>query len=235
MTRNIHDILTAWILPADGMKITVSDWTSDPENPPATVTLAEDTAVRHYMISLFRRQAYYEDTNDFDALVNSFAACWYDYITREQDNIDRMYNVLIAEYDPISNYDRHEDSSTTRTGSWTDAMQHGLTVTDTKGQYKTDTDIAAFDGVKKPTSTVQQGHVTGNSDTSGYTGTDTRTITHNSDKDTFKSYIHGNIGITTSQAMATSELQLRQFDLMEEIIKKFVRTYCFTWYGEECD
>lgn len=233
MTRTVQDIIERWILPADGMKITVTDWTTDPENP-ATVTLGTDTQVRHYMIAMFRRQAYFDDTEDFDALVNSFAACWYDYLSREQDNIDRMYNVLIAYYDPISNYDRHEDSSTTRTGNWTDAFQHGLTITDTKGQYKTDTDIAAFDGVKKPTSTVQQGHVTGNSDTSGYTGTDTRTITHNSDKDTYKSYIHGNIGITSSQNMALQELSLRQFDLLEEVCKKFVRTYCFTWYGGDC-
>ena len=234
MIMTIHDILTRWILPADAMKITVSDWTTDPETP-ATVTLGTDTQVRHYMIAMFRRQAYFEDTEDPDALVTSFSACWYDYISREQDNINRMYNVLITEYEPLSNYDRTEDSSTTRSGNWTDAMQHGLTVTDTKGTYKTDTDIAAFDGVKKPTSTVTQGHDTGKNDTSAHTGTDTRTITHNNDKDTYKSHVYGNIGVTTSQQMAMSELQLRQFDLLEEVIKKFVRIYCFTWYGEGCN
>lgn len=233
MILNIHDILTRWILPADAMKITVSDWTTDPVAP-ATVTLGTDTQVRQYMIAMFRRQAYFEDTEDPDSLVNSFAACWYDYISREQDNIDRMYNVLITDYDPISNYDRQEDSTMTRSGNWTDALQHGLTVTDTKGKYDTDTDTASYDGTVKPTMSVSQGHKAGNNDTSAHTGTDTRTITHNNDKDTYKSRIKGNIGVTTSQQMAMSELQLRQFDLLEEVIKKFVRTYCFTWYGGCC-
>lgn len=233
MIMNVHDILTRWILPADAMKITATDWTTDPENP-ATVTVGTDIQVRHFMIALFRNQAYFEETEDPDALVNSFAACWYDYISREQDNIDRMYNAMIAEYDPISNYERHEESSTTRSGNWTDALTHGLTTTDTKGQYETNTQTSSYDSTLKDTLKVSQGHSAGKNDEIKHTGTDTRTITHNNDKDKYESYIHGNIGVTTSQQMLLSEIQLRQFDLFEDIVKRFVRVYCFSWYGEGC-
>ena len=233
------------------------------------------------------------------------------WFSRNFLNFDRMMAALMAEYNPIENYDRHEDWI--RTPNLTDEAKHTgsdnvaasgkdstqlsgndidtLSGTDTDtlsgndtttrgytnynesstrtGDDTTERTVSAFDsGTYQPAEkTVETfGSVKDSKDISGsyndktdygkvdtmaYGKVDTMaygrkdeteygrkdTTTFNStltDRHTgdekYTSRIHGNIGVTTSQQMITSELELRKFDIYEEIAGRFEHEFLVQVY-----
>ena len=160
---------------------------------------------------------------------------------------DKMISVYQAEYDPLQNYDRTEESTHTRTpdltkGTTASSETTGSSDTSTESQIKqthsstttpqdvqtvTETQVAPYDATtyqpkQKDTttasgSTVTTDSYTGDPDTTTTTGTTsgtssaTQTETETgTDTTTISSRISGNIGVTTSQQMAESELTLAQ-------------------------
>ena len=160
---------------------------------------------------------------------------------------DKMIAVYQAEYDPLQNYDRTEESTHTRTpdlqkDTTASSETTGSTSTDTESQIKqthsstttpqsvqtvTETQVAPYDATtyqpkQKDTttatgSTVTTDSYTGDPDTTTTTGTTTGTSSATqtetetgTDTTTISSRIKGNIGVTTSQQMAESELTLAQ-------------------------
>lgn len=158
---------------------------------------------------------------------------------------DKMIAIYQAQYDPLQNYDRTEESthtrepdltkgttasSTTTGSSSTDTesqikQQHSSTVTPQSVQTVTESQVAPYDSTtyqpkQKDTttasgSTVTTDSYTGQPDTTSTTGTTsgtssaTQTETETgTDTTTISSRISGNIGVTTSQQMAESELAL---------------------------
>ena len=55
------------------------------------------------------------------------------------------------------------------------------------------------------------------------------TVTHTGTEG-YSSHIHGNIGVTTSQQMITSELELRKFDIYDDIAARFEREFLVQVY-----
>lgn len=158
---------------------------------------------------------------------------------------DKMIAIYQAEYDPLQNYDRTEESTHTRTpdlqkdttassqtsgSSSTDTesqikQQHSSTTTPQNAQTVTESQVAPYDSTtyqpkQRDTttasgSTVTTDSYTGEPDTTSTTGTTsgsssaTQTETETgTDTTTISSRISGNIGVTTSQQMAESELAL---------------------------
>jgi len=217
------------------------------------------------------------------------------WFSRNFLNFDRMMSALTAEYNPIENYDRHEDwtrtpdlqdeskhtgsdnvaasgkDSTQLSGSDTDTLSGEDTTTRSYTGYNesstrtgddtTERTVSAFDsGTYQPAEkTVETfGSVKDSKDITGsyddktdYGKVDTMaygrkdeteygrkdTTTFNStltDRHTgdekYTSYIHGNIGVTTSQQMITSELELRKFDIYEEIAGRFEHEFLVQVY-----
>jgi hypothetical protein len=233
MIKTVYDMLSNPLVqwPENAFQIIAEDWTTDPENPVTVEVCANDDVVM-YMKKIFCRQGYFFDSDAAGAIETDFLNSWGMFIRMEQDNIDRWYNVLIAEYNPISNYDKTQHDTTKKTGNYTDALQHGETLTITKGGYNTSVSMAPYTGGVQAYTDTSEGHAQGAHDTDARTGTDTRTVTYNTVTDTYDSKISGNIGVTTSQEMIESELRLRTFEIAEEVIKKFIRMYCFTWWGD---
>jgi len=217
------------------------------------------------------------------------------WFSRNFLNFDRMMAALMAEYNPIENYDRHEDW--TRTPNLTDEAKHtgsdsteasGTDLTEASG---TDTDtlsgndtttrgynnynesstrtgddttertVSAFDsGTYQPAdktvetfgSVKDSKDITGSyDDSTDYGKVDTmdygrkdETTYGRKDETTFNSTmtdrhtgtekyisrIHGNIGVTTSQQMIQSELELRKFDIYEEIAARFEHEFLVQVY-----
>lgn len=130
----------------------------------------------------------------------------------------RILDAFESDYNPLENYDRQELS--TDTHNLTDSTNYGAHTTQTNlgAQIVTGTDdVVPFNNeneyeVGKNTnnagarqdSQTSQAHT----DSTGHTGT-LRT----------DSRIHGNIGVTTSQQMLQSEIELRQYNLAEQIFK----------------
>lgn len=138
-------------------------------------------------------------------------------------SIDRLYNVTLLEYNPIENYDRIEkgtditDDTTDNTqniGSQTVTSENQIGATTTTPSTTTETKVSAFNESEYQPS--EQTKNTGSVTESHDKDTGTTTTTKNPDVQHMKynrKYdhdlrIHGNIGVTTSQLMVESEIDL---------------------------
>lgn len=130
---------------------------------------------------------------------------------------DKWIKALNVEYDPIENYNRYEEyegsgsneasgsSSGTSTGSTTDTL--------TKAAFNS----SGYEPYEKDTGS------TSTSDT-GSTSSDGEY------EDEHTSHIHGNIGVTTSQQMLQSEIDLYRFNIYMAIADMFCDEFCIMVY-----
>lgn len=114
---------------------------------------------------------------------------------------DKLYDTTQLQYNPIENYDRNEESETTNTGG----QSGSSTVTNSNTSYNSDT-------FKDTGKSVSSGTNTANSNGK------------------YKSRVHGNIGVTTSQQMIEAERNVVQFCMTEFIINDFISRFCVGVY-----
>ena len=171
---------------------------TDPEGTPVDLDLIIDRILYKY-----------GDTPLFTpdpAVIKFYIGQW---SKRRQPLWNRFYKAVLEEYDPISNYDRTEKT--------TDYLTHGHTVT-------TDDDLTAGTSVENQVSADNAGAYQPDSKSIN-SGKDQRDITEKHtgiDKRDFDSHVFGNIGVTTSQQMLRSELDLiPELDLIEFIADDF--------------
>lgn len=150
----------------------------------------------------------------------------------------RYYAAIAAEYNPLENYDRQESFTEQEIGN------HG-TSTETDGStsethdYSRIPNLTTENKVSAYNESAYQPH-----DQTTHSGTDrdagTLTGTSSLDSETSGTYgrsksntnrIHGNIGVTTSQQMLQSELDLvDRLDLCQKITEDFKREFCIMVY-----
>ncbi len=116
-----------------------------------------------------------------------------EWFTRRKDNFAKLWQGFTSDYNPIENYDRHEDS--TETPDITHTLSNSGKDTSTN-----EAEVQGFNGADY----VPNSRTT-SSGTSSTDGTDKETGTR-----TYTSRIHGNIGVTTSAQMLEGELALRR-------------------------
>ena len=144
------------------------------------------------------------------------------------NNLKSQLDVMKATYNPIENYDNNEETTTTigakeenfKKGSNTDITEVG------KGLITTTSDVTSYES----NTFADADKVT--TDESARTTTTTmgeRTDIRSEKEhiDIFKKRIHGNIGVTTSQQMIESELELRKRNVITEYLKEFATMYFF--------
>ena len=156
---------------------------------------------------------------------------------------DRYYKAILEDYDPLENYDRLEKT--------TDDLTHGETVTtddDLKHGHTVTTDDDLTNGLTVENQISADNAATYQPDSKSvnsgkderdikeaHTGTDERDIkeVHSGiDKRVYDSHIHGNIGVTTSQQMLASELDLiPRLDLIDYIADDFHSEFCLMMYN----
>ena len=116
-----------------------------------------------------------------------------EWFTRRKGNFAKLWQGFTAEYNPIENYDRQEDS--TETPNITHTLSNSGQDASTN-----EADVQGYNGTDYvPNSRTKS------SGTSSTNGTDTEIGTR-----TYTSRIHGNIGVTTSAQMLEGELALRK-------------------------
>lgn len=166
---------------------------------------------------------------------------------------DKWIKALNIQYDPLYNYDRTEEYTDTHSGNYnkngsgnssgTTGTTNNLTethnlhstndVTNTHSEkafndsslVNNQTDVVDQDGSDTGTIT-NTGTVTGtysNNDTNTEAGTDGYTNIH-------KARLFGNIGVTTSQQMLQSELDIARWNLYEHIADLFASEFCIMVY-----
>lgn len=130
------------------------------------------------------------------------------FFDRNRDNIAHLLDAFTLDYDPISNYDRHEKynevDETNRNSNSTSSLNSNI-----------ENKISAYNS-----NTYQPSNESTSADTTiDNVATDDK---HNYYTD---SRIYGNIGVTTTQQMLESEIDLRdRYNIYEWIARK--------WYNE---
>lgn len=112
----------------------------------------------------------------------------------------RLAKALQVEYEPLENFDRQEFYTDTHTG-----VQTGNSSSTSTGK------ATGFNSDGLVTTDGADSSATANSNTS-----DTATHTGR---------LHGNIGVTTSQQMLQSEIDLRKYNWYNEVAKEFTHTF----------
>lgn len=144
-----------------------------------------------------------------------------------------LWDVANAEYDPIENYrmEEHEETVPTGTESTTDAMT-GTDTTRTQGTAANNETANAVYGFNStdpvPASVSSQKSDFSAGTTFGHTNTETKTFTNR--KDTRDLTRSGNIGVTTSQQMLQSSIELQRWNFWLQVFEDLDATFCLDCY-----
>lgn len=170
------------------------------------------------------------------------------FFLKNYDNFDKMAEALLAEYNPIENYDRYEDTTENRdvaeegsyenqsSSSTQGSGSSGNTIQNSIGGQNTEHQVSAMN-----VSTYQQSSkdiTSARNDSSSTTGTTSESVSSTADDaggntkttdDDFvrSSHIHGNIGVTTSQQMIESEIELRKFNIYDYIADLYAGEFLY--------
>ena len=171
---------------------------------------------------------------------------------------EKWMKALEAEYNPIYNYDRHEEYSdhhTSTTANHEEINNESNAATNTTGNRSVNVDdeskilsdiaeksVSAYDSSgyvpseKDTRSSIntQDTNTTDQSETESSTnGTSNTTTTGGTDLDEnvqHDAHLYGNIGVTTTMQMIREELELRRFNIYEQIADIFVDEFCIQIY-----
>lgn len=135
---------------------------------------------------------------------------------KQLESWERMYKAMQLEYDPIYNYDRFEewlDSNTATTHS------------------NTNSNLNRKGSTKHQVNSFNSGITDSNIDSIDNTDTDnTNTNSNNSAIGAHSGHMYGNIGVTTSQDMLLSEVNVSKFIVQDYIIEQFKERFCLLVY-----
>lgn len=170
------------------------------------------------------------------------------FFLKNYDNFDKMSEALQAEYNPIENYNRYEDTKEDRAGvenvdyqgssgsSADSAGNSNASIGNNIGESNTEHLISAMNesGYQARNKDVNSART----DTQGTTSMDTEQSTvstvdtsdtnrSNADNMVRESHIHGNIGITTSQQMILSSIELNKFNIYDYIADLYASEFLY--------
>ena len=156
------------------------------------------------------------------------------WFSRRLFDFERMYEALRVEYSPIENYDRKENTTRNYENSGTDKESTTL------GSTTTSTNIGSNDNENKVSAYNENDYTNREKDTQSYNSTLTNTgsgtdVTQTEyglkRKEVEDIRVHGNIGVTTSQQMIESEMELRaKYDIYKIISREFEREFLVQIY-----
>ena len=154
---------------------------------------------------------------------------------------EKWVKAINIQYDPLYNYDRTEEYTDTHKGDYS-KNGNGSSVgnTSTTNDLRSTNDVTVTHSEKAFNDTTL---VNNQTDVTDQDTTDTGTVSgtysnSNQDKEsgddsytnTHKARLYGNIGVTTSQQMLQSELDIARWNLYEHIADLFASEFCIMVY-----
>ena len=158
---------------------------------------------------------------------------------------DSIYAALTANYNPINNYSMTESGTDTRTNTGTQSTSGTQSGTETEtpnltttatGENNSSGGLYGFNSTASVPSDTTQGTNTNTNTQTGTVNTETGgTSSSTRTDDLTEKNIHtfersGNIGVTTSQQMIESELELRKKQFYSIVYKDIVNHLCLSVY-----
>ena len=150
----------------------------------------------------------------------------------------RYYAAISKEYNPIENYDRQESFSENEIGSSGSTVESGGTTSETQDftrtpNLTTENKVSAYNEItyQPHDQHLETGTDRNAGSKTGRSSVDSESSGEYSRSNMKNNRIHGNIGVTTSQQMITSELDLvDRLDFCQRITDDFKREFCLLVY-----
>ena len=205
------------------------------------ITIASANDIKMTLNQLWGERAFYvlftaNETPTDAVIMARLAAMYATWKAQQLPDYLRAFYALGLEYAPLDNYNGYEKTETTY-GKSTDTTygksadtEYGKQIDTTHGKSNTlATDIYGYNSSTESPSDVVTSTDSG-TDSDKYSGTDTVTnsgtdTVTDSGKDTVEITKRGNLGITTSQQMITSEWNLRKRNFVVDVLRDFVNFY----------
>ena len=188
---------------------TIFDLLSLPEG------IDKDTLINNIFSRSGEFEVMYPDPTYLKPAIGAWSAKW-------QSTFIRWINALSIEYDPLENYNRYEhwtdDDDTTITGN-ASGNSSGRT-------HSVNTDKVSADDAGDTFTNRGQNVIDGTD--SGTSSSNTKEVTDGTNEHDGR--IHGNIGVTTSQQMLLSELDLGYWNIYEKITDIFLTEFVIPVY-----
>lgn len=125
----------------------------------------------------------------------------------------KWVEVLAIEYDPLFNYDRHEEIEDI-------SESHSTTETNAESNSSTENKVSAYD--ENDYSNKEYVGSDAKTKQGGKGDADSKMNRH--------AHLYGNIGVTTSQQMLRDELDIVTWNLYEHISDLFIEEFCILIY-----
>ena len=215
----------------------------------------KDTLVGNILMTGGEFEVAYADPYFMQNLIGVWSKKWYRTFTKWVDALSIDYNPL-ENYDRMEEWEDENKGTLTNTRTHNNQDKRTLNTTDTTTYNSTDTtdidgtttnteEVSAYDSSSyQPSKQVTTDEDTTNTlkhtghDDLKKTGTDTIDYSGTIKDDggssgnaKHKGRIHGNIGVTTSQQMLQSELDLAQWNLYEHITDLFLKEFVIGIYS----
>ena len=215
-----------------------------------TSGIDKDTLVNNIMLRGGEFEVVYSNPDFYKSAIGLWS-------NKHYRTFEKWINALNIDYNPLENYDRMEEwsdsSSRTNTGTVSDSgiiKNTGTQSTETigkdnfkeSGNSTSSDEISAynsnsFQNDKKNTTnssnSSENNTTTNNTRTDNLSESNSNTRTDNLSEKTNSNRIgraHGNIGVTTSQQMLQSELDIAKWNIYEQITDLFLSEFCIMVY-----
>lgn len=166
----------------------------------------KDTLVNRLIFETAELECIMPSPSSFSYFIGAYSAS-------RLDAWRRMAETLEAEYNPIHNYDRHEQWTDSGSGSSSGSV-------DNSGEDVSKLDRSAFNSDKyEPAEKSSVEH-----------GAKQNTKSSASNKSTHDGHLYGNIGVTTTQQMIREEINIRDNDIYKIISDDIKQHFCILVY-----
>ena len=193
-------------------------------NVPAGID--KQTLVNNILMQGGEFEVLYSDPNFLQNMIGVWSNKW-------QRTMTKWIDALNTKYNPLENYDRMEE--------WTDTNTRGENTTRSENATGHDSSSSSGSGNTENTrsaynSSVYQPHDNAASSSTGSNTSDSSTTASGTIKTDANELLkrigrtHGNIGVTTSQQMLQSELDIAVWNIYEEITNLFMTEFCIYLY-----
>jgi len=181
--------------------------------------LDKDTLVDNILLRSGEFEVIYPDADFMKFSIGAWSRKW-------NATIVRWVNALAIEYNPLENYNRYEHWTDERDISGSEGGSSSGSTGGTTGSTTTNK-VSAYDaGDTLTTHDQSESHGSDSTSNSGEYSSE-----HSTDDDLeHDGRIHGNIGVTTSQQMLLSELDLGYWNIYEKITDLFLTEFVIPIY-----
>lgn len=183
----------------------------------------KDTLVGNILMTGGEFEVAYADPYFMQNLIGIWSKKW-------NRTFSKWIEALSIEYSPLENYDRTEEWEDDAKGTLNNTRTHNNQDKRTLNTSNTTTEeVSAYDSSSyQPSKKVTSGDT--GTDTVDYSGT-IKDDGGSSNNAKHKGRIHGNVGVTTSQQMLQSELDLAQWNLYEHMTDIFLKEFVIGIYS----